>query len=327
MLTSPISSTPRKTRKKRIDSDECDSEHDYLGVVVSGNEDHSEYQEPAFERMPKSRSKPRKQEPRSVEFGPPITSDNRMDYLSEIHQIMVHQFVDKAKAVEEQIRNKTTARRPFFTEAQLREMAIRWTLNTGDMAKIEGINVERVNCYGKVFIPIIRDFHNQYNDMMNDEYDKDMDPNHRNVIDLCSDGESEEDFEDDLDEEVEEAESRYFAEPSKSPPLTRNLPWATDYVGPSASAKKSFSSKSTFTKAKGRGRSRKSIPRKSYGSNSGGSSSGVTKRRLSGGARKPRGASKLSGTSASKSNSNLSSRFGYPRGGRSGDNVIGMMPT
>lgn len=337
MLTSPVSPVARKKKPARkeveIDeSDEFDDGYDLADFIVSDNDDNvdfTELRQNAFEQMKnaaKPKPKPRQLETRGGDFGPPILADHQMGKLTDIHYAMVIGFVEEAKHLEEKIRNKVSARKSFFTEAHLREMAIRWTLNVVAMKNIPGINADRVHEYGKQFIPLVQKYNNMYNERMNEDAERDMDPNHRNVVNLLSD----DDEEDMLEDEVEE-QSAYFANapPPQRPPPTSNLPWAPNHVSSQSTTKNAYAARSTFTKGKGRAASRKGSSRKSYGSNSGVSSGGVSKRRSSGGAKKARsGPNKAGGSSSSKpSFARNSGGSGGGRNGGSGGGGIGMMPT
>jgi bloom syndrome protein len=339
MLTSPMSpAVHRKKPAQRFDTEPPDEEYGYDkdldDFIVSDNDEDQDFEEHttnAFERLqqarPKPKPKPRQLETREDEFGPPIIVDERMGGLPPIHTSVVYDFVDEAKSLEEKLRNRTSARKPFFTEANLRDMAIRWTLNIVDMKKIPGISVDRVQEYGKQFIDLVEKFHGIYNREMNKEAERDTDPNHRNVIEV-SDDSQDDDFGGVDDGEDEEATSRFFpSEPQQAPP-TRNLPWAPDHQ-PSqslAGAKKTYpGNKSSFTKAKGRGNFRKGSSRKSYGSSSGVSSMGISKRKSSSSAKRSRAGSSKAG-SGGTSKPSYARNHGNSGGGSSGGG-IGMMPT
>ncbi|KAF8866541.1 hypothetical protein BDZ45DRAFT_610618 [Acephala macrosclerotiorum] len=304
-VTSPLAPSSRKNQpaKQRYEEDD-DVESD--NFIAPDSED----EENAFERMPaRGRSRLNAVE----KLGPPITLDDRMAALSGIHRDVIHQFVDEAKKLEERIRNKTSARKPFFTEANLREMVIRWTLTLGEMRQIPEINVERVNSYGEKFLPLIKRFHSSYNAMMETEDEQDIDPNHQDVIDLVTDDEGEEDGVDEefeIEEGLEEALLRAEASPYFQPE-------ATTSKGKGKAGWKPRGSRGGY---KARGNGKKSYTaRKSNGSTSGQSNGAVRKRTSSGGSKRGRGSS--SGGSLRNAFANQSGRSGGGGGG------IGMMPT
>jgi bloom syndrome protein len=251
-----------------------------------------------------------------------------MAILPELHRVYIAQFVDAARSLEEKIRNKHSLRKPFFTEANLREMAIDWTDTLEKMMQISDINADRVKSYGQPFIALVAQYQKGYNEAMDDyTNNRDLDKNHQNVIDLISDDERL-----GLDEEdesaVEEAEagSKYFSKSkngsnAKSGNASgRNFPWAGE---PEAKPSSSRGGGDSF-RGKGRG-GKRTWSRKSNGSASGHSSSGVSKRKFSGGAKKSR-ASKPGGSNSSKG-SDLMRSFGNNGGGGIGGGGIGMMPT
>jgi len=325
MLTSPISPTKRTKIPKNqlvIEDDEDDDAYGGNDFFVSDDEGGEEN---VFETM---RPPKRQLEMREPDFGIPITADGRLDRLPLIHQGVIHNFVHEARSLEERIRNNAGLRKPLFTETQLREMAIDWTLDLVAMKKIPGINIERVQAYGKHFIPLVKQFLDNYKEMMDNSEDRDIDSNHRNVIDLCSDEEAEceEDaeygssFDSDDEAAIQEAErhSIYFQNPPKAKPSGRKF---------NASTKKSYPAGSTSSGSKGQAYKRKSASRKSYRSASGASVSGVRKRKSF--PKKPR-ANRPNSASTSKV-SNLTKEYGYEGGNRGGGmgggSRIGMMPT
>ena len=316
MVSSPAPPR-RKTAKKLATVDDGD-EYPPDDFVVSDEDDD------AFDPMPNRRYR-REDTP---DMGPPITIDERMAILPELHRVYIAQFVDAARSLEEKIRNKHNLRKPFFTEANLREMAIDWTDTLDKMMQISDINADRVKSYGQPFVALVAQYQRNYNEVINDHTNnRDLDKNHQNVIDLISDEEKL-----GLDEEdesaVEEAEagSKYFSKSkngshSRSGNASgRNFPWAGE---PEA---KSSSSRGGSDSFRGKGRGGKRVwSRKSNGSASGQSSSGVSKRKFSGGSKKPRGSK--AGSSNSSKGSNLMRSFGNNGGGGMGGGGIGMMPT
>ncbi|KAH8814138.1 hypothetical protein F5882DRAFT_447144 [Hyaloscypha sp. PMI_1271] len=295
MVSSPAAQRRKPAERLGYGADEDDSTH--TDFVVSDDE------EDAFEPIPDRRRR------RQETLGPPITLDERMASLPDFHRVSVTQFVEAAKTLEEKIRNKHNLRNPLFTEANFREMAIRWTVTLGRMMQIPDINGERVKIYGPQFIPLVTEYRSNYNETISRYQDDRIIDKHENVIDLISDEECEED--NDLDGEDEattrEAEqgSKYFAKPH------RNLPFAAGSDAKSSS----YRGRGGSYRAKSRG-GKRSFSRKSNGSASGQSNSGVSKRNKSGGSNSTRG-------------STLMRSFGNNGGGGmgGGGGGIGMMPT
>ena len=108
-------------------------------------------------------------------LGPPIearTMQNpRYAQLDEVHQDIVDGFVEEAKKFEEEFRNKKGMRKPIFTEAQYREMAIRWTRTLDQMRAIPDINQDKVDLFGAKFVPIVERYWGNYMEMMRPKYD------------------------------------------------------------------------------------------------------------------------------------------------------------
>lgn len=199
LFTSPISPSSRREKGKgRAILVNQDRSNDHDRFLDDSSEDD------AFEPV---RNAAPHRDMRPVELGPPITTDGRMDEISDVHRAVVDEFVMEAKKTEEKLRNNNSHSRRYFSESEFREMAINWTLSLDDMNEIPGIDSEKVARFGNKFIPLIRKFHKNYEEMMNQNIDRDMDKNHRNVIDLCDD--------DDEDESEEEEEENFPAEHSR----------------------------------------------------------------------------------------------------------------
>lgn len=315
MVSSPAPHRKKAANRLGDRKDDDDYAHDDFMA--------SDYEEDAFEPMPNRRH--RREETPGDDLGPPITIDERMANLPGIHRDVISQFVEEAKGLEERIRNRNGIRKPFFTEANFREMAINWTLTLDKMMRVPDINLERVKTYGSQFVDLVARYFTNYEEMMgNQDLQRDIDTNHQNVIDLISDDEEGYGLDDGDEEAILEAEqgSKYFARPTfgssskNGDASSRKLPWPEG-----SDAKASSSRGGNPYRGKGRG-AKRVFSRKSNGSAS--SSSGVSKRKFSGGAKKSR-ASKASGSSASKGSS-LMRDFGNHRGGGMGGG-IGMMPT
>jgi bloom syndrome protein len=316
MVSSPA--PPRRKPAKKLANIDDGDDYPHEDFVVSDEDDD------AFEPMPNRRYR-RENTP---EMGPPITIDERMAVLPGIHRAFIAQFVDAARSLEEKIRNKHSLRKPFFSEANLREMAIDWTDTLDKMMQISDINADRVKSYGQQFVDLVSQYQKNYDAAMSDFTDnRDLDKNHQNVIDLISDDEKlglgEED-----ESAVEEAEagSKYFSK-SKNGSNSRsgngsgrNFPWAGE---PEAKPSSSRGGGNSF-RGKGRG-GKRTWSRKSNGSASGQSSSGVSRRKFPVGAKKSR-ASKAGGSNSSRG-SDLMRSFGNNGGGGMGGGGIGMMPT
>ena len=214
ILTSPI--TPVKQNRRQdskalelddLDEDDEEYTHDQDDFEISGNE---ESESEAFDSPPSKKLRKGKQK---AALGPPITTDDRMEDLSEAHRSIAEGFIGDAKTLEEQIRNrKGSAKRPYFTESNFREMILRWTLTLEDMNSIPGIDSERVQQCGKQFIKLIKEWQGFYREAMKKPEDRDIDRQHQDVYEITS-GEEESDGDaSEIDDENswEGGPSKYF---------------------------------------------------------------------------------------------------------------------
>jgi bloom syndrome protein len=253
------------------------------------------------------------------ELGPPITGDETMDSLTPRHRMIVTNFVIHAKNKGKSIMLANNLRGQPFTDTMLRAMMVGFVTTEKDMLKIPGVRPEMVEHYGQHFLEMTRASRDLYQTMKAkdaEEEEKPHDPNHRNVIDLVSDDESdygddidleeeeEEDEEDEEEEDDEEVHSGYFQQSLKSAEVlafNQKMQMADKAAPtrPSKATKKASGGKSSYRKGPRKSRAKKK-------SNGGGT---VSVRR---------GASQRGGNSARGSIS-----FG---GGRGGGGGIGMMP-
>lgn len=208
----------RKGKNRYIDDeaeedDEEEEEEDNYGFEdgfivpddhVSSDEDEDDDFEPV-----RQGNRPALFQRSKRDVGPRITNDVLMSEanLSALHVHVIQNFVIEAKKLDEEIRNSRGIRKPIFTETQLREMCINWMLELRDIRSIAGVNQEQVEKFGPKFVALIRRFHTEYDSMMRHNEDRDIDQNHRNVIDLVSDNDEAE-FDDDDDEADEEQASQ-----------------------------------------------------------------------------------------------------------------------
>lgn len=259
------------------------------------------------------------------ELGPPISRMADGDTLDDVHEVIVTAFLEEAKNVEERVRNNKGFRRPLFTEAQLRLMAVRWTTTVDQMRRIPGIKSEHVDKFGAKFIPVVKQFHENYREMMGQGNDGAMatipgtagpsaprraaEPQ-SDIIDLVSDDDDEEDD----DYEDPGVPSKYFGGPGAAgadDPIQSQLDtWSERYAATSQMDDSGPVSRGRSTSKRGGG-SKKNFYRKGGG---GGSSS------RGGGARSYGGVSKGKGrrTSGGSSKAGASSRGGGSRSGAGG---------
>lgn len=324
MFTSPIVPSPRKNNARG--HSRMAKGADANGFIVSDEDDSDD----AFEHV---RDRSIRQGRRPLPLGPPITTDGRMEDLPELHRVSVHQFVGDAKVLDEKLRNKNGHHsKPYFTENDFREMAIRWTLTTEDMLQIPGIKGDSVKRYGNKFLGLINRYHTNYEENMAMEDNVPLDKNHQNVIDLCDD-------DDDIDED--EGDDDYISQGEQPSKYFRQAPHVEAFNAqmeefarqpPKSRPQPEPTKKAARGGHKSRGRSNyKKGSRKSSGSASG-SGSNSRGGRSNSGVSKPRGSRKVSGGSTrgggsnSYQRSNIMQSFGRSNDGGGGGGGIGMMP-
>lgn len=79
------------------------------------------------------------------------------------------------------------------------------------MLEIPGIDAEKVRLYGEPFLKLVKQVHNSYESMMQQQEDRTEDPNHRNVINISDDDDFGNADMDDLDDQGSPRErSSYF---------------------------------------------------------------------------------------------------------------------
>ncbi|KAI5248441.1 hypothetical protein E4T42_05612 [Aureobasidium subglaciale] len=130
------------------------------------------------------------------ELGPPITNDEAMDSLEDVHQDVLAMFVEQAKEQIHELMKKKKLRQQPFSDTMLREMAVVFPKNLEAMKKIRGIDPSKVDCHGMNLLPLIAHYKKQLDSMMQGPEDVPYDPNHATVIYINSD----EDNDDDDDE-------------------------------------------------------------------------------------------------------------------------------
>ncbi|KAI0175550.1 hypothetical protein GGR52DRAFT_317537 [Hypoxylon sp. FL1284] len=308
-VSSPVTGKDRRKKGKAVmvsdNEDSDDNEYSRFssgyakdGFVVA-DEDASDDD---FETMSRAR-------PQRKTVGPPISLDARVSAaeLSDIHDDILRSFLQAAKEVEENIRNSKNLRMPIFTEQQLREMGIRWTVTLDEMQSIPGINGDKVRRHGSALLPLIRQFRQQSREIMSQagaETAAAASGSH-NVVDLVSDDDDDEmedvDYEDD---DGTPAVSSYFAKQS----------------GGGAATSRARSSTAARSSRAGawRGASRSFPRRSSGGSSRAGSSYGGVKRKSAAGRRSGRGGA----SSSSRGGGQMRLTTGS---GRVGSSVIGLM--
>ena len=195
-VSSPLQPKTKRKLPRRVQEEEDSDDDDFI-VHTSQMED---------EEDPELDLRPRK----STKLGPPITSDTSST-LNPIHQHILNDFVDEARAKIERISISMNLRRRPATDTILREIAVQFPQNLSDLQRLCGMNDELFKVFGPVLLGLIKTAYNNYEAMMRAQEDRPEDPNHRTVIEIdddASDGEGEP--ESDVDIDVDESENSHF---------------------------------------------------------------------------------------------------------------------
>jgi len=156
------------------------------GFVVSDHIDPDDFEDDDGIFAPvREAGKPRKKRRNSL--GTPITVDERMQSLNKHHRLVLEDFLYHAREENQKVLFAKSLRAAPFTDTILTEMAIQFPKNKDEMLRIEGIDSEKVSLYHHKFLPLIRNAEKRYQDYMEQEADRPNDPNHKTVVDLCSD--------------------------------------------------------------------------------------------------------------------------------------------
>lgn len=185
-VSSPVQAASRRRRARLVDDDEDGdvggfhpNGYEDDGFVVGDNENSDDGFEPVRNGP---RRLARSTRPRSP--GPPITVDQKMAQLPDVQRYMVEDFVVRGGQLGQQILMNNGLRARPFSDTILREMAINSTQSLEQMAAIPNINAEMVRLHGRRFLKLINEYHAAVEEAMQGADDRDIDPNHRNTIDL-----------------------------------------------------------------------------------------------------------------------------------------------
>lgn len=324
-VSSPVTARSNKKKGKAVATLDDDSDDDQVGYSHGYTMD--EFMEPDdddddFETMPHSRSFRRTREP----VGPPISHDTYMTDagLSEIHQDIINGFVATAEKLQEDLLNKKGLRQRWFTQNHFREMAVRGTDTLDKMYFIPDIESEKVDRYGRKFLPLIKSCREQYEAVSSTAppATANVGSSSRDVVDLVSSSEDDQqmgDDEDILDYEAEGETSSYFtgsvmpSEPSEEVLRYHRELERLQQEDANASSSRARS-KSSASRGRGSRGGKRSYPRRfSGGSSRGGRSGAGVRKRAAPGERK----------STAGSGSAARTARGGARGG--GGSSIGLM--
>lgn len=141
----------------------------------------------------------------------PITTDEDISALNEIHQHILEDFVQRAKKDVQRITIAKSLRRKPITDRMLREIAINFPQNDQQLRKLTGLNAEMYKVFGPLLLRLITTSYDNYEAMMRAQEDRPDDPNHQTVVEISDDEMEGDDCFDESDFDMEEAErSHYF---------------------------------------------------------------------------------------------------------------------
>ncbi|KAI3323613.1 hypothetical protein HD806DRAFT_93794 [Xylariaceae sp. AK1471] len=340
LVSSPAQKSVSKKKGKAVSNYDEDSDEDFGtysneytrdGFVV-GDDENSEDD---FETMPRPVARRRMMDP----VGPPISRDARLsdESLTEVQKDILESFFKEAQILEEKVRASKTHRQPIFSQIQLREMGLRWTVTLDQMRRIPGIDRDAVDRHGDKLLPLIQRYHQRYQEIMGVLPAPRAMPRLGEIVDLVStddeeddDTEAVEDYHDDDDDEGDGETSGYFEPPvgerrflDKMERLQRTSHQdKQDQQGASSKSRGRTSGGGTGTRGKSswRGGKKQHAPRRSSGNKFAGvkKKGATTKRTTSGQA--TRGA-----RTSSQSRTTAATRGKSGRLGPSGFDGIGLM--
>ncbi|EXJ93033.1 bloom syndrome protein [Capronia epimyces CBS 606.96] len=147
--------------------------------------------------------------------GPPITADDDIGSLNEIHQHILEDFVEKAKKeVERQVIAKGLRQKPV-TDRVLRQIAIQFPQSQEELQELTGLNPEMFRRLGPPLLRLITAAYDNYEAMMRAQEGRPDDPNHQTVVEISDDdAETGRFLQSDMDADESE-DSHYFSIPDE----------------------------------------------------------------------------------------------------------------
>ncbi|KAG0158253.1 hypothetical protein PDIDSM_5766 [Penicillium digitatum] len=127
----------------------------------------------------------------TYEMGPPITSDQKLDRLNQMHRVVVEDFQEHAKIMLQDLVVKKGLRCQPFSDQVLRDMGISFPSNLAELSAIPGIDQDKVKRYGRQILGLVDNAKRRYLEMTQEAETSGVvpDPNHHNVINLSSSAE------------------------------------------------------------------------------------------------------------------------------------------
>jgi len=157
---------------------------------------------------------------------PMPSPEERVEQLDDNQSCTYIDFMTGARALRKEIMVAKDIRNPIFNDTVLQNMGLELPRDLDEMLLLPEIRPEMVERYGKRFMPLITNSRKLYKGNVpgrrilptirqtvhrvaaedEDDDGEILDPNHQNIIDLCSEGESE----GEAAPAIEDTESNYF---------------------------------------------------------------------------------------------------------------------
>ncbi|EXJ90900.1 bloom syndrome protein [Capronia coronata CBS 617.96] len=196
-VSSPLQ--PRSRRKLVRRDQLCDSSEEECAGQTSEDEDY----------FVSHRDKER------PPLGPPITADDDIGSLNQIHQHILEDFVEKAKReIERQVIAKDLRQKPV-TDRILRQIAIQFPQSEEELQEMTGLNPEMFRLLGPPLLRLITAAYDNYEAMMRAQEGRPDDPNHQTVVEISDDDGEAEVFSQSDSEPDESENSHYFSVPDQ----------------------------------------------------------------------------------------------------------------
>ncbi|KAI0516811.1 hypothetical protein F5B22DRAFT_606586 [Xylaria bambusicola] len=202
LVSSPARKSASKKKGKAVANVDEDSDEDFGthsngygqdGFVVDDDDNTDD----DFETMPAPVARRRK----TTTVGPPISHDARLseENLTDVQKDILESFFKDAQKQEEKIRTSNGRRAPLFSQLQLREMGLRWTVSLDQMRRIPGIDRDMVTRYGDKMLPLIQRYHQQYQEIMGVSSEPPTLPYLGEIVDLVTSDDDDDDDDQDME--------------------------------------------------------------------------------------------------------------------------------
>lgn len=230
-VSSPVRATKRKIQDYAYQQQQSDSDHEHFAKPRHATRDQN-----SRSRQPQDFddefaavrfAKPSRAVKHARGLGKPITADERIAGLDEMQRDVLHDFLNGARKLRQDVMTNNGHRQTIFPDTVLREMGLCLPTDLEEMKAIIGINKDMVDRYGRKFMLLINNTRDMYGGVApaprsrpsqkrpaieehsdgqyqedDDDGEEVFDPNRQQVIDLCESDE-------DVPAQAEDSESNY----------------------------------------------------------------------------------------------------------------------